>query len=338
MSTKIHVLTDIDDTVLASRMGGTDCIYNNHQIIPGVISLINIINTSGFTTYLSARPSEAFSTEILINKLRNTISEYAENNRLPEKDRSITNGESNMILGSLSAISGATIDFFAKYLPINHTEPPLEIDNIFKLDETHNECSNCNLYINDDDISKTTREICLTHNKDNTWLVRYKQMGINKFIGFCKFSKTNPEYEYIFIGDAGQGDILNALLMAQQPNVKYSLIRNIQRTLGKYILDDKIIEQLKKHKIYVFNNYLECAILLNKFKYISNVDVQRVKQSVVIELKNMNLFKSDDARQFKTAEINRSIKLIGGKKSRRSKSRRSKSRRSKSRRSKSRVD
>jgi len=54
---KIHIISDIDDTIFASSTGGTDNSFINYKLYPGIIDLFNILKKeSKYITFLSARP------------------------------------------------------------------------------------------------------------------------------------------------------------------------------------------------------------------------------------------------------------------------------------------
>lgn len=71
VSKKWHILTDIDDTIKVSNLGGTNVKYKNHTVYPGVVSFYDkVIHRNEFVTLLSARP------ESLAVSSRKSISKY----------------------------------------------------------------------------------------------------------------------------------------------------------------------------------------------------------------------------------------------------------------------
>ena len=65
----LHILSDIDDTIATSTIGGTDTSYFGDIIYPGVIQLFCECKTQ-YVTLLSARPSS------IINKTKNKFKSY----------------------------------------------------------------------------------------------------------------------------------------------------------------------------------------------------------------------------------------------------------------------
>ena len=67
-SKKIHIISDIDDTIFPSNTGGTDKSFISYELYPGIIDLFNIFKKeSKYITFLSARPEIFNNNKNLIN-------------------------------------------------------------------------------------------------------------------------------------------------------------------------------------------------------------------------------------------------------------------------------
>ena len=65
----VHVLSDVDDTLFASKMGGSDKAYPNHHWYPGVMELLCQLSNS-YVTLLTARPQGALERSLVKKMLK----------------------------------------------------------------------------------------------------------------------------------------------------------------------------------------------------------------------------------------------------------------------------
>ena len=295
----VHTLTDIDDTVFVGGAGGTDSTYNKHIFYPGVSRFHKEINTTGLISYLSARPSlgvASFSEE----KQKEKFNQYYRNKEMPYK--------AHMLLGNITGIYeglfGKVEDLFAKKLDIftssliPYVSSPESLANIINVKVLANIC--------DMDVTDIERLI-----PKNMWTDTYKRFGLNKYISFCKFATIYPEYDFMFIGDSGQGDILAALLISKHPRNKACFIRDIIRKQRRHVIhgEDKDVwklglvnpslkRELEMNNVFVFNNYIQAAMILNSIdpKLCSKTKVQKIAKSAQDEFFNIkdnrNIFKN----------------------------------------------
>jgi hypothetical protein len=71
---KLHILSDIDDTIYSTYLGGSDNSYINNKIYPGLLDIFDgLIKDTKYVTFISARP-ELFSGKNVINLKYNQLS------------------------------------------------------------------------------------------------------------------------------------------------------------------------------------------------------------------------------------------------------------------------
>jgi hypothetical protein len=309
---KTHILTDIDDTVHTSRVGGTDKTYKDHTFYPGVFKFHEQVNTSDFTTYLSARPNIGIA----------SFSERRQKEKLdllvPQK---LMPYRAHMMLGETSAILGGIQDLAAS-LPltsilVSYVETPGRVESIIKnlnIQMAQNPCI-CS------DISTCTSRIQI---EESEWARSYQAMGINKYRGFCKLANVYPEFNFIFIGDSGQGDMLAALLIAQHPQTKLCLIRDIiRRTHSLYygdqtywkihLVSDVMRSELAQNKVYVFNNYIDAALHLYHNNMLSRRKLKIIAKSVKEDFgkKTLDIYHNLGwLKDYKEKELANSLKVV----------------------------
>ena len=255
-----HIVTDVDDTLFSGQFGGTDTIYNNHVYYPGVKAFHKVVNTSGFTTILTARFKEVGSQEKLIQKFKQQGFPYP---TMP-------------LLGEMWSTLKGTRDIVAKHIKMQYTRAPETIESI--IDVKHMKDNQCKL-----DCREVNQECSIDNIVKNEiqWSKTYNSMGLTKYYSFCLLSKIYPEYRYIFIGDSGQGDLLTSLLMSQHPQVETCFVRDLVRTQNYLSNQDKkdweihlINDQMKrdlqtKFNVNVIYNYIDPLVYLVQHKVVT---------------------------------------------------------------------
>ena len=89
-------------------------------------------------------------------------------------------------------------------------------------------------------------------------LKHFQSWGIKKYRKFINYSRMFPEYNLIFIGDSGQGDIYCARLIVENTKFKtyiHNLVINADTNERCY--DKNQIKEMKTKNINLFDNYTE---------------------------------------------------------------------------------
>lgn len=271
----LHILTDIDDTVYPSTVGGTDTTYKSKVFYPGVFSFHQQVNKSNMTTFLSARPNLGNANLIPLGSAdmsdsgqRAYFLNYYNKGEWPHRP--------NMMLGESASfvrtLPWASRDFLGKFYG-SFITTPAEISHIIKLGDAFEPgmCSMDNNLLLDKYVSN-----------DSEWATAYKHFGIDKFRSFCQLAQIYPEYRFIFIGDTGQGDMLGALLMSHHPSMVTSLIRQVIRHKDPYesLVSQKLENELADRNVFLFSNYIESALILHKM-YPGIVSKSNVKDIAI---------------------------------------------------------
>jgi hypothetical protein len=252
---RIHILTDIDDTIYPSRYGGSDLSFKHHTVYPGVVSFYKYVVTTDFVTLLTARPKSIY------RDTRETISKEI--------------GQKVDILnGSFTDINlGVGVDFVKRLLyPIisSKSSYPSTIDHLNGVDPIK-------------------------------WYSNYKDIANTKFESIKKYSSIYPEFNFIFIGDSGQGDLICAYKLYEHKSnnpdfpISASFIHNIIKSKeAKYykcneklrmIQDEEFIQSLNQKNIYLFNNYIDLAGKLYSLNIITYKVLDKIINETLIDFK-----------------------------------------------------
>jgi hypothetical protein len=110
-----------------------------------------------------------------------------------------------------------------------------------------------------------------------------------KFFKFKQYTQLFPEYDILFIGDNGQGDLIAGKKMIHHDQNVRVFIHNIFRG-NNYIFSshEEMAEQDDLNgRLYFFKNYLELGYIFHKIGYLSERDF------AVLRLKIANTIKTD---------------------------------------------
>ena len=121
---------------------------------------------------------------------------------------------------------------------------------------------------------------------------------------YIKIIHLYSKFEFIFIGDSGQGDIdTSILMMNNHNNVKYCFIHNIIRLKKKKIIQkykkynfifniypQSIVKKLKKQKIFFFDTYLDVFNILYKNNYMDNTNKKKIHNEINEYMKISNKY------------------------------------------------
>lgn len=254
----LHILTDIDDTVYPSSLGGTDLTFKSKVFFPGVFAFHQLVDNSNMTTFLSARPNLGKLNLIPVKPVDMSDSGQRAHFLDEFKARKWPH-RPHMMLGESASffktLPSASRDFLGRYYR-NFTATPDTIADILKLGQEL-EPDMCNV----DNNMLLDRYV-----SDSEWANAYRHFGIDKFRSFCQLAQIYPEYRFIFIGDTGQGDMLSALLMSHHPSMVASLIRQVIRHKNPYesLVSEELKSELASKNVFLFSNYIESALLLYK--------------------------------------------------------------------------
>lgn len=299
---RVHILTDIDDTLFSAgtSAGGSDVSFAVHTYYPGVFAFHSVINTSDFTSLLSARPDTSLCGYGYETAVSSTFTENKQRERFLEakKEQHIPHYPHVMLGDAGSMVSAATRgeickdtvrNKFGEQWFIKPTQMPSDINEIVSAIPIENLCN-----------IPDSWEVFFVNDK---WANTYKYMAFTKYRHFCQFASIYPELDFVFIGDSGQGDLLTSILMQSHPQMKACLIKKVieSKELSKINLEkyDQLSADLaimSNNKIFMFDNYIDAAIALcpelctkTKLKKIANEtisDLNTILGKIEINQKN----------------------------------------------------
>jgi len=118
--------------------------------------------------------------------------------------------------------------------------------------------------------------------------VSSKEVANAKIAKFKQYIKIFPEYDILFIGDNGQGDLIAGKEMIHHNRDVRVFIHNIFRG-DKYIFspEEEIAEQNDSNgRLYFFKNYLELGYIFYKIGYLTERDFADLRLKIAEEIKN----------------------------------------------------
>jgi hypothetical protein len=241
---RLHILTDIDDTLYPNTehgtyIAGSDRSWIQKQPYPGIISFYirfyqKLPEESRYSTILSATPGFLKNYKLVAPRLNEIL-----------KNTSNTNEDFGFIQGIESK-----------------TELLSYIGNI-AYNATHPQES--------------------VARPDSSQL--FVRFGTLKFERFVQYSKIFPEYNFIFIGDNGQGDVLAGTKMLEY----MANMGTPQRcTVAIHIVSDangvekRVAEQdMNISGLHFFTSYFELATIFNGVILFDQSDVDAIRRDTV---------------------------------------------------------
>ena len=128
-----------------------------------------------------------------------------------------------------------------------------------------------------------------------------KQMADKKFMNFCEYCDLFPEYDYVLLGDSGQGDARLGLMALKHDTGKFATrIRAVflhDVTEGKTKTGDgKPKEYYQNHGLLFHRNYVEAA---NKAMELGLIDLDAFVRIANAATKDLNFaeFRQVDGKQ-----------------------------------------
>jgi hypothetical protein len=115
------------------------------------------------------------------------------------------------------------------------------------------------------------------------------KIGMEKFKKFCQYSQIFPEYQLLFIGDNGQGDLIAGKMMIENNSEVLVFIHNIICD-GDYLFtktQECEHQMTTDGRLYFFKNYLELAyIFTNNLRIFTKQQYNEFKEAVKIDIIN----------------------------------------------------
>ena len=114
----------------------------------------------------------------------------------------------------------------------------------------------------------------------STLSVNNNVVGNKKAQRFKEYHTIFPEYQYIFIGDNGQGDVIAGKQMNKFSSDSMVFIHNIQ-------LRDKLksslreVQQLSTNRLHFFENYHALGLLLYNLELLEKYNVETMNKTII---------------------------------------------------------
>mmetsp|Transcript_18970 Transcript_18970/g.35112 ORF Transcript_18970/g.35112 Transcript_18970/m.35112 type:complete len:239 (-) Transcript_18970:76-792(-) len=123
----------------------------------------------------------------------------------------------------------------------------------------------------------------------------WEAVGHQKVASMARYANLFPEYDLVFFGDNGQGDLMAAEVVAMRPGLgdrfKMCFIHKVQSNSHESLLSVFDTKERKKmwakHRIVFFETYMGAAILAFEANLISLHGLHRVGLAVHDELLEM---------------------------------------------------
>lgn len=140
-------------------------------------------------------------------------------------------------------------------------------------------------------------------------------MILKKNEKFRQYKKLFPEYEFIWFGDSGQGDIKTGInILGQTPELKLALIQNI----GNLSNEEIAKYQDENSNLRFFNTYAGAAGILYKRNIIDHTALDRILKETELDIHKIDYQKNDKKDYFMKLfrwELDWIEKLLAGRRS-----------------------
>lgn len=245
---KLHIFTDIDDTIYPSRLGGCDLTFKDHTVYPGVLSFYKHVAKTGFVTLLTARPKTLYS------NTTETISKAI--------GRSV-----DVLYGSLKDLnSGIGLDMvkrlFQPFISLDRSYPS-KIQHISGIEPNK-------WYSNYSDMAKTKFISILKY------VTIYPEF---KFI----FIGDSGQGDMICAYDIYKYRKNNPKFPVKASFIHNNIIKKNDSEPVRMIEDETFINELKNRDIYLFHNYIDLAGQLYSLDLISENVLQKIIQETITD-------------------------------------------------------
>ena len=111
---------------------------------------------------------------------------------------------------------------------------------------------------------------------------RFEMYGNIKADRCRQYKSLFPEFNLIFIGDNGQGDLDAGKKMIDNGDCEFVFIHKIIDKNGNF--KDSIIEDDYKDKIFLFENYLELAVIFKDLKIFNDTNFQQINRAIAEDI------------------------------------------------------
>jgi hypothetical protein len=145
------------------------------------------------------------------------------------------------------------------------------------------------------------------------WNNDMEPLAKQKFKNFMEYYRVYPEFNYIFIGDNGQGDVRTAEMMieALPGRVERVYVHRVQ-ALTKMACKLFTSNQHSLHRFCFFTTYIDAALDAFRHKLIHAQGLRRVAAASVSDIAQIKHWLSPLQREMRLREINASLQKANG--------------------------
>jgi hypothetical protein len=246
-SKKIHILSDIDDTIFTSFLGGLDKSYTNNKFYPEIKDIFKILHKkTNYVTFLSARP-EYFVSDDIINLKYNVLSGSV--TTIVDGIKSIINKNifNSYDLKSYSHIYNNKLDSYKKYKLIYPEYKFIFFGDLGQAD-----------ILLADDILKDPEQIVVlkdVYMNNNIWISKYLKKYIDKL-------KLKYNYRIFFVKTYSEF-ILKLYGRFKSNQLNPELFDNLLNENICYNLLKKFKSNIKKMDDSIYKNEVESLLNIN---------------------------------------------------------------------------
>jgi len=267
-----HIMTDVDDTLYPNTEKGTYIAGSDHSWVqkkpyPGIIKF--------YEEFYSSLPEELTRYSTILSATPGCL----KTSKIQNHRDVLTN-----IIGEFGFIQGEEskqkLLSYTKEIAENFFEKQIK-NNFVKKKTINNIDSNPNLEL-------------------------YTYFGNMKFKRFEQYLNLFPEYNILFIGDNGQGDVIAGKQMLEKYpkrcNVFIHQVCENEINYKEPSNSDKLINNL-----FFFKTYLELSNKMKTLKIFNNDNISKIQQDFISQIENPDYIKY---KQLNNIEI---ISKVGGK-------------------------
>jgi hypothetical protein len=119
-----------------------------------------------------------------------------------------------------------------------------------------------------------------------------------KFNKYKQYIKIFPEYNILFIGDNGQGDLIAGKMMIKEDIHTMVFIHNLLRDDDFIFSPEKEAEEKKgtNGRLFFFKNYLELGYIFSTLGFIKKADYTQLRIAIANEIKESISINSEDIK------------------------------------------
>lgn len=127
-----------------------------------------------------------------------------------------------------------------------------------------------------------------------------------KYQNFSQYEQLFPEYDFVFVGDSGQGDVgFGAALLESHPKrVRAVLIHDVIDT-PQFVRSEQ-----RRRRVHYFDTYVGAGLAAAAERLIEPAGVERIAREAMEELAKIR-WKSTTQRDLRWAELKRDVEAAG---------------------------